>query len=132
VDKDLFILKPPQEVNLTALARSLEGGKPVRGREAREADVWDERKFPNFVGAAVWNAIALMAGGDSDHRGTDALKQWLNNSGYGGDRQFRGAFAVTLHLLRQAFGRRKAGEPWQQATEQAGVAWDLVLKNWRG
>jgi hypothetical protein len=132
VDKDNFLFKPPQQVNLSSLARSLEGGKPVRGREAREADVWDERKFPNFLGAAVWNAIALMAGGDGDHRGTDALKQWLRNSGYGADRSFRGAYAVTLHLLRKAFARRKPDDPWHQATSEAGNAWDLVLQTWRG
>ena len=54
-----------------------------RGRAAREEDVWEERKFPNFLGAAVWNAIALMAGGDELHRGVEPLKRWLRGSGYG-------------------------------------------------
>ena len=53
------------------------------------------------------------------------------NSGYAEDRSLRGAFAVTLHLLRQAFGKRRAGDPWQEATTQAGVAWDLAVKGGR-
>jgi hypothetical protein len=128
-DGDNFILKAPQEVNLGLLARNLAGGmkRSARDREAREADVWDERKFPGFVGAAVWNAIGLMTGGEQDHRGLEALRQWLRNSGYGEDRSFRGAFAVTLHLLRQAFGRRREGDPWGEATGQAETAWNLAV-----
>jgi hypothetical protein len=66
VEEDIYTLKPPQEVNLGLLARNLVGTEEVsaREREGREADVWDERKFPGFLGAAVWNAIGLMAGGD--------------------------------------------------------------------
>jgi adenine-specific DNA methylase len=134
VDSDNFILKPPQEVNLGLLARNLTTGesRTSREREARAADVWDERKFPGFLGAAVWNAVGLMAGGEETHRGVDALRQWLRHAGYGDDRYFRGAFAVTLHLLRRAFGRRREGDPWHEATAQAGAAWDLVLQSWRG
>jgi putative DNA methylase len=133
VEGDTFTLKPPQAVNLGLLAHNLSGGetRSARDREARTADVWDERTFPGFVGAAVWNAIGLLAGGEQDHRGLDALKQWLRNSGYDEDRGFRGAFAVTLHLLRKAFGKRKPGEPWQEATTQAGAAWDLAVKGGR-
>ena len=29
--------------------------------------------------------------------------RWLQESGYGSNREFRGAFAVTLHLLEAAF-----------------------------
>jgi adenine-specific DNA methylase len=130
VDKDVFTLKAPQAVNLGLLARNLLGGKTrsARDPEGREADVWDERTFPAFIGAAVWNAIGLMVGGEQDHRGLEALKQWLRNSGYGEDRAYRGAFAVTLYLLRRAFGKRRPGDPWQEATAQAGVAWDLAVK----
>lgn len=132
VEQDIYKLLPPQEVNLALLARGLSGeGRSVRGREAREADVWDERRFPGFLGAAVWNAIGLMAGGEG-RSGDAAVRQWLRNSDHGTDRSFRGAFAVTLHLLRQAFGKRREGDPWHKATEQAGVAWNLVVKGWRG
>ena len=105
--------------------------RTARDREARAADVWDERIFPGFLGAAVWNAIGLMAGGEQNHRGLEALKQWLRNSGYAEDRNFRGAFAVTLHLLRQAFGRLRPDDPWQAATTEAGVVWDLAVKGGR-
>ena len=133
IEKDIYTLKPPKEVNLGLLARNLVGKDEVsaRDRKAREADVWDERTFPGFLGAAVWNAIGLMAGGEQDHRGLDALKQWLRNSGYAEDRSFRGAFAVTLHLLRQAFGKRRADDAWHEATTQAGTAWDLAIKSGR-
>ncbi len=132
-ESDTFTLKPPQRVSLGLLSRNLLGGdtRSARDREAREADVWDERTFPGFLGAAVWNAIGLMAGGEEHHRGLEALKQWLRNSNYAEDRCFRGAFAVTLHLLRRAFGKRRADDPWQEATTQAGVAWDLALKGGR-
>ena len=128
-DGDNFLLKAPQEVNLGLLSHNLlsGGGRTARDREAREADIWEERKFPNFLGAAVWNAIGLMAGGEEDHRGLEALKQWLRNSGYGDDRSFRAAFAVTLHLLRRAFGKRRQGDAWQEAAAQAETAWNLAI-----
>jgi len=65
--------------------------------------VWEERTFPGFVGAAAWNAIALMMGADGEHRGIDAVRRWLRESGYGTQWEFRGAFAVTLHLLELVF-----------------------------
>ncbi len=79
----------------------------------------------------MWNAVGLMAGGEQDHRGLEALRQWLRNSGYAEDRAFRGAFAVTLHLLRQAFGRRREGDPWREATAQAETAWNLAVSTLR-
>jgi putative DNA methylase len=120
-------------VSLGLQSRNLIGGdtRSARDREAREADVWDERKFPGFVGAAVWNAIGLMAVGEQDHRGLEALRQWLRNSGYGDDRSFRGAFAVTLHLLRWAFGKRREGDPLHEAAVQADSAWNLAFESGR-
>jgi hypothetical protein len=97
------VLRAPQTVDLRLLARRLQGGEAPRGRAAREADVWEERTFPDFVGAAAWNAIALMMGADGEHRGVDAVRRWLRESGYGMQREFRGAFAVTLRLLEQVF-----------------------------
>lgn len=131
-ESDTFFLKAPQEVDLGLLARQLAGERVARGRAAREADVWEERKFPGFLGAAAWNAISLMTGGDEMHRGTEALKQWLRGSGYGTSPEFRGAYAVTLHLLEQAFGRRRAEDAWKAAAAEARRAWDLVLRDWRG
>jgi len=104
----------------------------ARGRAAREGDVWEERKFPNFLGAAVWNTVSLLAGGDELHRGVEPLKQWLRASGYGDMPEFRGAYAVTLYLLEQAFGRRKDDYPWKKAATEARRGWDLVLRDWRG
>jgi hypothetical protein len=83
------------------------------------------------MGAAVWNAMALMTGTDSGPRGPEVLRRWLQESGYGSNREFRGAFAVTLHLLEAAFGQRREGDPWREATRQARRAWDLVLQSWR-
>jgi adenine-specific DNA methylase len=131
-ESDLFYLKPPQDVDLAQLARQQAGEKVARGRAAREGDVWEERKFPNFLGAAVWNAVSLLAGGDELHRGVEPLKQWLRASGYGDTPDFRGAYAVTLYLLEQAFGRRKDDDPWKKATTEARRGWDLVLRDWRG
>lgn len=74
VESDTFFLKAPQEVDMGHLARQLSGEKVTRGRAAREGDAWEERRFAKFLGAAVWNAIALMAGGEELHRGIDALK----------------------------------------------------------
>ena len=61
-EKDIFVLRPPQTVDLRLLARRLRGEEAPRGRGAREADVWEERTFPGFVGAAAWNAIAAPPG----------------------------------------------------------------------
>jgi adenine-specific DNA methylase len=131
-ESDLFYLKPPQDVDLAQLARQQSGEKLARGRAAREGDVWEERKFPNFLGAAVWNAVSLLAGGDELHRGVEPLRQWLRASGYGDMPEFRGAYAVTLYLLEQAFGRRKDDDPWKKAATEARRGWDLVLRDWRG
>src|SRR5262249_8603494 len=131
-ESDLFYLKPPQDVDLAQLARQQSGEKLARGRAARKSDIWEERKFPNFLGAAVWHAIALRAGGEERRRGGAALKQWLRASGYGDTPEFRGAYAVTLYLLEQAFGRRKDDDPWVKAATEARRGWDLVLRDWRG
>lgn len=131
-ESDLFKLKAPQTVDLVQLARQQSGERLARGRAAREADVWEERKFPGFLGAAVWNAIAILAGGDELHRGIEPLKRWLRASGYGDQPDFRGAYAVTLFLLEQAFGKRKDDDPWKRATTEARRGWDLALSDWRG
>ena len=129
---DIFTLKAPQEADLLAVSGALSGkGGSARDRSAREADVRDERKFPGFLGAAAWNAIALMAGTGEGHQGPAALRQWLRASGYATDASFRGAFAVTLHLLRQAFGKRRESDPWRIACDRAGTAWDLAIKGGR-
>jgi putative DNA methylase len=131
-ESDLFYLKPPQDMDLVQLARQQSGEKVARGRASREGDVWEERKFPNFLGAAVWNAISLLAGGDELHRGIEPLKRWLRASGSGDSHEFRGAYAVTLYLLEQAFAKRKDDDPWKKATTEARRGWDLVLRDWRG
>jgi hypothetical protein len=130
-EKDLFVLRPPQAVDLRLLARRLQGEEAPRGRAAREADVWEERIFPNFVGAAVWNAIALMMGADGEHRGVEAVRRWLRESGYGVQQEFRGAFAVTLRLLDAVFSQRPEGNEWREASRQARRTWDLVLHSWK-
>lgn len=130
-ESDLFYLKAPQAVDMAQLARLQSGETVARGRAAREADVWEERKFPNFLGAAVWNAISLMAGGDELHRGVESLNRWLRASGYGGMSEFRGAYAVTLYLLEQEFGKRREDDAWKKATVEARRGWDLVLRDWR-
>jgi adenine-specific DNA methylase len=129
-EKDLFILRPPQDVDHRLLARRLKGVAPVRGLAAREADVWEERVFPGFIGAAVWHALGLMAGSEGA-RGPDALGRWMRESGYGAQREFFGAYAVTLSLLEQVFRRRREGDAWGEAAHQARRGWDLVLKTWR-
>jgi adenine-specific DNA methylase len=129
--KETFVLRPPQTVDLRLLARRLRGEEAPRGRGAREADVWEERTFPGFVGAAAWNAIALMMGADGEHRGVDAVRRWLRESGYGTQREFRGAFAVTLHLLELVFSQRPEGNEWHEAARQARRTWDLVLHSWQ-
>jgi putative DNA methylase len=118
-EKDTFVLRDPMSVDLRLLSRRLRGEEGLHGAAARAADAWEERVFPRFVGAAVWNAMALMTGTDSTPRGPEALRRWLQESGYGTNREFRGAFAVTLHLLEAAFRQRRAGDPWHDATQQA-------------
>lgn len=133
VDKDTFILHPPQEVDLKRVSRRLAGDTAAAGRASRAADIWEERTFPGFVGAAVWNAIALMVGTeDVGGHGVETLKRWLRTAGYGDQPEFIGAFAVTLDLLERVFGKRPEASPWGAATRQARRAWDLVLKTWRG
>lgn len=128
VDKESFVLAAPTEVNLRRLARQLFTQNEMGRSEAREADQWETRTFPEFIGAAVWNGIALMAGTE-DGRGVESLRRWLNQSGYGGQREFKGAFAVTLVLLESAFAGRAAEDPWGAAAHQARRAWDLVIKD---
>ena len=128
-EKETFVLRPPQTVDLRLLARRLRGEEAPRGRGAREVDVWEERTFPGFVGAAAWNAIALMMGADGEHRGVDAVRRWLRETGYGTQREFHGAFAVTLHLLELVFARRPEGNEWHEAARQARRMWDLVLRS---
>ena len=130
-ESDLFTLKAPQDVDLAQLARQQSGEKLARGRAAREADVWEERKFPGFLGAAVWNAISLMTGGEGLHVGVESFKRWLRSSGYGDQPDFRGAYAVTLFLLEQAFSKRKDTDAWKRATVEARRGWDLALRDWR-
>lgn len=133
-DKDLFILQSPLAVDLRALSRRLQGVDARTGRAGRETDAWEQRVFPNFVGAAAWNATALMNGsgaGDELARGPEAVRRWLAESGYGAQREFRGAFAVTLYLLERVFGRRPEGDEWGDAARQARRVWDLVLDRWR-
>jgi len=129
--KEIFLLRPPQEVDLRVVSRRLRGEAVGRGSQAREADVWEERVFPGFVGAAVWNAVSLMFGGDHGPRGVDALRRWLSESGYGAQREFFGAFAVTLHLMNRVFGKKPQDDPWHEAAFEARRAWDLLLSTWR-
>jgi hypothetical protein len=131
-EKELFILASPLDIDLLRLSRRLADGEIARGRTSRHADVWEERAFPNFIGAAVWNGIALMAGADSQVRGPEAFHRWLRGSGYGGQREFRGAYAVTMTLLENAFGRRPEQESWRRAAIEARRGWDLVLAKWQG
>jgi len=131
--KDIFTLNPPQEIDLRRLSLQLRGQAVGRGRSAQGADAWEERSFPNFLGAAVWNAIGLMAGdGASGPTGPEALRRWLGESGYGQQRDFFGAFALTLYLLEEIFTGRLEGTPWHNTARQARRAWDLVLEGWRG
>lgn len=128
--KDLFLLRPPREIDMRLVSLRLRGVALPRGTVSREADAWEERSFPGFIGAAVWNGIALMEGGDHGPRGDAAFRRWLAESGYGLQREFVGAFAVTLSLLGKVFGRRPESSPWFQAAHQARRGWDLVLKDW--
>jgi len=131
VEKDTFVLQSPTSLDLRRLARQLRGEETGRGRAARAADAWEERVFPEFLGAAVWNAIGLMLGAEEGARGPESLKRWLRESGYGSERDFRGAFLVTLHLLEAAFRNRREDDEWLAATTQARRAWDLVMQNGR-
>ena len=130
-DKALFILRAPQDTDLRLVSRRLKGDAATRGRAAREADAWEERVFPNFMGAAVWNALSLMTGTSEGPRGTDVLRRWLRESGYGSQREFVGAYAVTLHLLERVFERRREDDHWAEARHQARRGWDLLLKTWK-
>jgi adenine-specific DNA methylase len=127
-NKDLYRLRPPAEIDLRALSRRLAGEPAERGRKRREADVWEERAFPGFLGAAVWNAIGLMAGDGGAGGGPPALRQWLRNTEYGTRKDFFATFAVTLHLLENVFAARKEDDSWRETARQARRAWDLVLK----
>jgi hypothetical protein len=129
-DKDLFLLRPPRDLDHRALSKRLKGEATGRGRMAREADAWEERVFPGFIGAAVWNALGLMSATDGA-RGPEALRRWLSDSGYGAQREFLGAYAVTLNLLERVFQRRREGEVWAETTRQARRGWDLVVKSFR-
>jgi hypothetical protein len=129
-EKEIFVLKPPQEIDFRQLSLRLKGETVGRGRAGRAADRWEERTFPNFLGAAVWNAIGIMASdGASGPAGPDALRRWLVESGYGQQRDFTGAFAVTLYLLERVFGTNSKEELWQDTAHHARRAWDLVINN---
>lgn len=125
-DKELFLLRPPQEVDHRSLSRRLSGENGAQGRAAREADAWEERVFPQFMGAAVWNAVGLMMATEGAH-GPEALRRWLADSGYGAQQEFIGAYAVTLNLLEKVFQRRRETDPWAQAMRQTRRGWDLVV-----
>ena len=127
-EKDIYVLRAPQEVDLRKLSRRLRGDAVGHGSSARAADVWEERTFPGFMGAVVWNAIALMAGTDSGPQGADAVKRWLRGSGYDVQRDFFGAYAITLYLLEKVFLSRKQSDVWHETALQARRAWDLVIK----
>jgi putative DNA methylase len=130
-EKDIYVLRAPQEVDLRRLSLRLRGETLGRGRTARVADAWEERTFPNFTGAAVWNAIALMSGSDGGPRGADAVKRWLRGSGYDAQREFFGAYAITLHLLERVFLHQKQSSLWHETALQARRAWDLAIKTHR-
>ena len=125
--KDVYQLRPPGQVDLGLLSMKLSGRSNLPGRRSREADVWEERTFEGFVGAAVWNAIALMGGTDGGPGGPEAALRWLRNSGYGEQREFFGAYAVTLYLLEKVFSERKPNSPWASAVLQAKRGWDLAF-----
>lgn len=133
-DKEIFTLQAPQETDLRLLSLHLQGKSSAGGRGTRAADVWEERTFPGFLGAAVWNAVGLMAGADPtgeapDASGPAALRRWLGEAGYGQNREFLGAFAVTLYLLERVFRDRREGDLWHATTRHARRAWDLVIKD---
>lgn len=130
-EKALFLLRAPQETDLSLVSRRLHGEDVSRGRAAREGDAWEERTFPNFLGAAVWNAVGLIVGTADGARGIDALRRWLRESGYGSQGEFLGAYAVTLTLLESVFADRAEGDTWGEAARGARRGWDLVLKDWR-
>ena len=131
-EKEIFILKPPQETDFPLLSRRLKGETVGRGRAARAADQWEERTFPNFLGAAVWNAIGIMAAdGTVGPAGPEALRRWLSESGYGQQRDFFGAFVVTLFLLERVFRGTSKDTTWMDTARHARRAWDLVINNWQ-
>jgi putative DNA methylase len=131
-EKEIFVLKPPQETDFRMLSLRLNGESVGRGRAGRAADQWEGRTFPNFIGAAVLNAIGIMAAdGAAGPAGPEALRRWLIESGYGQQRDFTGAFAVTLYLLERVFGNNSKGKFWQDTARHARRAWDLVISNWQ-
>jgi len=131
-EKEIFTLHAPQELDLRLLSLRLQGTSPGRGRATRAADVWEERSFPNFQGGAVWNAIGLMAGDTNDGpNGPEMLRRWLAESGYGQQRDFFGAFAVTLYLLELVFTSGHTDKDWADTALHARRAWDLVIKDWQ-
>jgi hypothetical protein len=127
-EKEMFVLLSPLETDMQRISRMLTGASD-RGRLA---DAWEWREFPNFLGAAVWNAIALMAGVEPEHQGEQALRRWLYVSGTGCNRYFVAAYAVTLMLLEKYFLEDRDEGAWQRTAKDARRAWDLVLRNWRG
>ena len=131
-EKQLFVLSSPLETDMKRVARRLKGlAGSSRQTSAREADIWEQREFPGFIGAAVWNAIAIMGGADGDHRGDSALRRWLIDSGTGSRTEFRFVFAVTLNLLEEAFKNSSEESSWGQTLQEASRAWDLVLSDWQ-
>ncbi len=129
-ESDIFTLKSPIAVDLNLLSRQL-SGESIRGRNSRGGSDWTERKFANFVGAAVWNAISIMAGTDNQESGVEPLKKWMRESQYGSSTEFKGAYAVTLHLLQTAFDRRPDADEWKKCIVAAKRAWDLAIRDWR-
>lgn len=130
-EKGNFKLLPPQQTDLRALSRRLRGERVATRRELGEED-WEQRTFPNFLGAAVWNAIGLKIGapGDSSQRGVGLVERWCRASGYASQKDFIGAFAVTLHLLEKTFGnRKKDDDPWRIVVEEARNTWNLAIKD---
>ena len=129
-EKEAFVLLPPSDIDLRRVSLRLQRSALASWRDSRGADVWEQRVFPEFMGAAVWNAISLMGGVDSSGRGPESVVQWLRGSGYGIQRDFRGVFAVTLRLLDASFGNRSEGDPWGETYRLARKVWDLVLRSW--
>lgn len=51
------------------------------------------------------------------------ILQFLGRQGYGAQREFLGASAVTLRLLEPVFQRRREGEAWGEAARPARRGW---------
>ena len=113
VDKDTFVLHPPQEVDLKRVSRRLLGETAAAGRASRAADIWEERTFPGFVGAAVWNAIALMVGTeDVGSHGVETAKALAEDGG------LRRSARIHRRLRRHP---RSAGAGVRQAARNFGL-----------